>query len=302
MRVTQSMMNNQFLRNLYLNNDRMNTYQEQLASGKKVNKPSDDPIAVGYAMRYDQQLSRIDRYQRNVDDGQSQLEFVESNIKEINEVLQRARELSIQGANGTMPTDARAAIANEIHQLYDHLVDIGNGKFNDRYIYNGQLTNVQPYDAANAPYQTTDTGAITYIMSEGAGMQINVIGNDLFGQPTTPGNEASSDNVFAVLKSLETALRADDQPGIETALGKVQDRLNKVQTVWSDVGARMNRIDLITNRLTDSDANVQGLLSKAVDVDVAEAIMNMKVAESVQQASLATGSKIIVPTLIDYLR
>lgn len=106
----------------------------------------------------------------------------------------------------------------------------------------------------------------------------------------------------SALKSLEDALRTDNSAGIEKALGKIQDRANKIQTVWSDVGARMNRIDLIQNRLRDYDANVQGLLSKTVDVDVAQAIMNMKVAESVQQASLATGSKIIVPTLIDYLR
>ncbi|MBL0385515.1 flagellar hook-associated protein FlgL [Tumebacillus sp. ITR2] len=302
MRVTQSMMNSQFMRNLNLNNDRLTTYQDQLASGKKLNKPSDDPIAVGYAMRYDQQISRNDRYQRNVDDGQSQLEYVESNIGEINDILQRARELSVQGATGTIPSDARTAIANEVHQLYEQVVQIGNSKFNDRYIYNGQTTDLQPFDVANAPYQQTDSGKISYMMSEGANMEVNVLSDDLFGPPTTAGNEANSDNVFAVLKSLETALRADDAPGIEKALGKVQDRSNKIQSVWSDVGARMNRIDLITNRLKDYDTNVQGLLSKTVDVDVAEAIMNMKMAENVQQASLSTGGKIIVPTLVDFLK
>lgn len=196
MRVTQSMMNSQFMTNLSANNERLVKYQEQLASGKKLNKPSDDPIAVGYAMRYDQQISRNDRYQRNVDDGLSQMEFVESNINEVNEILQRARELSVQGATGTMSSDARNAIANEIHQLYEQAVQVANGKFNDRYLYNGQTTDLQPYDSTNAMYQKTDNGAITFMMSEGANMQVNVIGNDLFGQPTTVGNETDSDNVF----------------------------------------------------------------------------------------------------------
>ncbi|PWK16187.1 flagellar hook-associated protein FlgL [Tumebacillus permanentifrigoris] len=302
MRVTQSMMNSQFMSNLSANNERLVKYQDQLASGKKLNKPSDDPIAVGYAMRYDQQISRNDRYQRNVDDGLSQMEFVESNINEVNDILQRARELSVQGSTGTMSIDERNAIANEVHQLYEQMVQVGNGKFNDRYLYNGQTTDIQPYDPTNAMYQQTDMGSISFMMSEGANMQINVIGDELFGQPTTVGNETNSDNAFAALKSLETALRADNPPGIEKALGKIQDRANKIQTVWSDVGARMNRIELIQNRLKDYDANVQGLLSKTVDADVAESIMNMKVAESIQQASLSTGGKIIVPTLIDFLR
>jgi len=302
MRVTQGMMNSQLMANLNANNKRLDKYSDMLATGRKLNKPSDDPVAVGYAMRYDAMLTRNDQFQRNVDDAVSQLDFLDTTLSQVNDIMKRARELAVRGADGTMSVEARKAIAGEVHQLHEQLVQAGNTQFKDRYIFNGQITDVQPYNGANSMYNETDEGVIVFMMSEGTTMQVNSIGNAVFGDKVTVGGEATSTNAFAILKTLEADLLADNQTGINSAIGKLDTRISAVQQEWSDVGARANRVELLDNRLKDFDLNLNTLMSKTVDADIAETITNMKMAENVQRSSLSMGARIIQPTLGDFLK
>lgn len=302
MRVTQGMMNSQLMANLNANNKRLDKYSDMLATGRKLNKPSDDPVAVGYAMRYDAMITRNDQFQRNVDDAVSQLDFLDTTLGQVNDILKRARELTVRGADGTMSVEARQAIAGEIRQLHDQLVQAGNTQFKDRYLFNGQITDVKPYDAANSMYNDTDKGTIVYMMSEGTTVPVNVIGTDVFGGPVAPGSEATSTNAFAILKTLENDLLTNNQAGLGAALTKLDNRISSVQQQWSDVGARANRVEMLDNRLKDFNLNLNTLMSKTVDADIAETITNMKMAENVQRSSLSMGARIIQPTLGDFLK
>lgn len=301
MRVTQSMMNSNFLSNLSANNVRLSKYQDMLATGQRLNKPSDDPVGVGYAMRYDAQIVRNQQYRDNVNDAKSHLDFVDTTISQVNDLLKRVRELALQGANESNSAESRQAISSEIDQLYQQLNTIGNTQHNGRYIFNGQTTDLLPY--SNSPmYDKTDDGSIIYQVSEGVAMQVNVTGNELFGAPVTPGNEATSDNVFAILKTLKDDLVADNSAGISASIGKLDSRMKLLLETWTDVGARANRLDVLDNRLADLDLNLQNLLSKTIDADIPETITKLKMAESVQRSSLETGARVLVPTLVDFLR
>ncbi|MGZ4123614.1 MAG: flagellar hook-associated protein FlgL [Tumebacillaceae bacterium] len=304
MRVTQNMMNTQMMSNLNANNNRLMQYQELLASGKRLNKPSDDPVGVGFAMRYDAQIAQNDQFQENVTAGTSQLEFMDTTMSNINDVLQRARELAVQGASASNSPDSRKAIGNETQQLYQQLLTIGNSQFSGRYIFNGQMTNVKPYDPVNnnAQYSQSDGGIISYSMSEGVSLQVNVNGDDAFGAPATAGNEANSDNAFSVLDCLTKAMNTNDTAGIQQALSMLDSRLDKLQYVRADVGARANRVELLDNRLKDIDTNLQKLLSDTEDADIPATITNLKTAENVQNASLSAGARIMQQTLVDFLK
>ena len=304
MRVTQNMMNTQMMSNLNVNNNRLLQYQEMLASGKRLNKPSDDPVGVGFAMRYDAQIAQNDQYQENVTAGTSQLDFMDSTLSSVNDILQRARELAVQGASGTNSADSRKAIASETQQLYQQLVTLGNSQFSGRYVFNGQMTNVEPYNAVsnNAEYNQTDGGKISYTMSEGVSLQVNVNGDDAFGSPATAGNETNSDNAFAALDCLTKALNSDNTTGISQALTMLDSRLDKLQSVRADVGARANRVELLDNRLKDNDTNLQKLLSDTEDADIPATITNLNTAENVQNASLSAGARIMQQTLVDFLK
>lgn len=296
MRVTQGMMNRQMLTNLTHNNERLSTLQNVLASGKKINSPSDDPVGVGYALRYQAYISHNEQYQKNADGATSFLDFTDTTLSQINDVLQRARELAVRGANDTMAQQDRNAIASEVDQLFDQTVQLANTQFNGKYIFNGQNTEQIPY-TGNTPWNANvDTGSINYPLSDGVTIPVNITGDKVIG------TSADADNALKVLNDLSNSLKIGDTTGINNALANLTTRLDKLQEARADVGARSNRVDLIKNRLDDMNTNFQSLLSTTEDADIAKTITDLKMAENVQNASLAAGARVIQQTLVDFLR
>ncbi|MFC4100352.1 flagellar hook-associated protein FlgL [Paenibacillus xanthanilyticus] len=323
LRVTQSMMNARLLSNITGNMNRMNTLQDQLSSGKRINKPSDDPVGLTFAMRYRSELQANDQYERNVDAATSLLEYTDTTMGEAMDVVHRVRELMVQGANGALPQDARDSITVEVKQLFSQLVEIGNSQFNGKYMFNGEQTQTAPYlkrtideAAAVTPAQlaadptanflaqnvTSDTGQIKYELSTGMTMAVNVTGNEFFGEQVLPGQETTSDNIFNVLTQMVKALDAGDSTAVSNMISKIDSRMSTMLEKRSEVGARANRIELITNRLANNNINLQSVSAKTEDADMSLVITNLKMEENVYQASLSAGAKLIRPSLIDFLR
>ncbi|MFB9327051.1 flagellar hook-associated protein FlgL [Paenibacillus aurantiacus] len=315
LRVTQSMMNARLLSNITGNMNRMNTLQDQLSSGKKINKPSDDPVGLTFAMRYRSELQSNEQYERNVGSATSLLEHTDTTMGEATEVLQRVRELMVQGASDTLSHDGRIAISTELKQLHSQMIEIGNSQFNGKYMFNGEQTLSAPYpkvtidEAASttptpamAQNVTSDAGQIKYELSPGMVMAVNVTGDEFFGPAVAPGQEGTSDNVFNVISQAVKALESDDTAAVSSMLGRVDTRMSTMLEKRSEVGARMNRVELITSRLQDNGINLQTVQAKAEDADMSEVITNLKMEENVYQASLSAGAQIIRPSLVDFLR
>lgn len=305
LRVTSNMMNSQLLLNLNRNARTMNDTQLQLATGRKINKPSDDPVGITYSLRYRADLSANEQYQENVDDATSWLEFNDTVLTQTGDVIQRLRELSVKGASGSNPQEALDSINAEVKQLKEQLIDISNSQFKGKYIFNGQQYDVRPYqfttgvdgtpDTSGAASITTDKGVLNYTVGESVQLPINITGNDVFG-----GDE--SDNIFAVIDKISAALTIGDTAEVSSQLGNIDSRINKMLTVQADVGAKTNRIELMKNRLSDMEVNLTDLQSKTEDGDYAEMLMQSKIQENIYNASLSVGSKIIQSTLVDFIR
>lgn len=297
MRVTQPMLNSQMLSSLSKNLGRMEKVQQQLSTGKMINKPSDDPVGLSYSMRYRSELTTNEQYQRNLDSAVSWLDYGDTTVGDSIDVLQRARELAVRGANGSNPQEALNGIAAEVEELTEQLREIANSKFNGKYVFNGQRTDQEPYPDVNS-YQTAsfDQGKISFELSRGVNVDVNLNAGEIFGEA------GDVNNAFEALNSLSTSLRNGDSAGVDQALGNLDSRLDQVLESWADLGARSNRVELIENRLKDGNTNIQSLLSKTEDIDMAAVITNLKTEENVYQASLSAGARIIRPSLIDFLR
>jgi flagellar hook-associated protein 3 FlgL len=295
-RITQSMINTQLVRNLNKNMLRMDNSQNQLATGRKINRPSDDPVGISYSMRYRSELSGNTQYQENVDSAISWLEHADSTGEQVGNLLQRIRVLAVQGANGTNPEIALNSIASEVAQLRDQLIVFGNSQFNGKYLFNGQKTDLEPYSRTDPASSVVDEGQISFEIGVGVKISVNVTGSAVFGAAD------DVDNAFKVLDDLHAALIAEDSSGIGQALGNLDSRFNKFLELRADVGAKINRIELAQERLKDIHINLKVLQSKTEDADIAELITSLKTDESVYQASLSVGSRIIQPSLLDFLR
>lgn len=317
LRVTQTMMSSQMLSNINYNLNNMNKLQDQISTGKAINKPSDDPVGITFALRYRGELAANDQYTDNADAALSSLEYMDTTIGQATDIVQRFRELIVTGANGTLEDTSRTAIKTEIAQMYNQLVEIGNSQFNGKQMFNGQQTGTKPYstigldqaiDPLAVPPQTkassnvTDSGSINYELSPGMTMEVNITGNEVFGDPATSAADTSSDNLFQIMQRAYDMLGAGDQTGLSGLLDKIDTRMDSMLTSRAQIGARVNRVEIVQGRLTDVDTNLQKMQRNVEDVDMAEAITNMTTLENVYQASLSAGSKIIQPSLVDFLR
>lgn len=140
MRVTQSMLSSNSLRNLSESYRRMGQYQDQLSTGKKITKPSDDPVVAMKGMFYRSNLTEVEQYKRNLSELYLWMENSEAGIEQANNGLQRVRELVIQGKTGSLSPTDRDAIAREVEQLKDDLVQVANTQVSGRYIFHGTDT------------------------------------------------------------------------------------------------------------------------------------------------------------------
>ncbi len=142
MRVTQNMISNNFLNNLSNSYNRLDKLMEQAYTGKKVSRPSDDPVVAMKGMNYRTELTEIQQFQRNTAEMHSWMDNSDDALDKTTLALQRLRELAVQANNDTYEEGPRANIAQEVKQLREHLVDIANTKVNNKYIFNERIQQI----------------------------------------------------------------------------------------------------------------------------------------------------------------
>ncbi len=299
------MLSSQLMLNLNRNAQQMNNTQNQLATGMKINKPSDDPVGITYSLRYRAELSSNEQYQKNVDSAVSWLEFNDTVLNQAGNVVQKLRELTVQASTGSNPQSALDSINEEVLQLKEQLIDIANSKLNGKYIFNGQKYDVKPYeftknadgssDTTAAAGVVTDPGAINFIVGESVQLPINVTGTEVFGS-------GEQDNLFVIINNISGALKSGNHVGVSAQLGMIDTRMDKILSTRAEFGAKSNRVELMQGRLGDLEVNLTDLQAKTEDANYAELIMNSKIQENIYNASLSAGSKIISPSLMDFLR
>lgn len=300
MRITQSMMSSSMMSNLQNNFKRLDKYQEQMMTNRRLNRPSDDPVGVASALQYRAEISSTTKFEENVKDADSWMAFTDSVLTETTQIIQRLSELAVQGGTDTVPSDARNNIAQEVDQLYKQLVSLGNSQFKGKYIFNGERVNEQPYpsDPANTAY-SLDQGEVDYQIGAGIYISVNLLGDKVFG---ASGDAAG---LFAVVDSFKSALNDTSAAGtqaIQDIIPQLQKNLENVITAQAEVGGKQNRLTFTLSRLSDLNLNYVSLQSITEDADMPSVITELKTAESIYQASLDTMARIIRPSLLDFLR
>ena len=188
MRVTNNMLISNMMTNINRNLVRMDKYQNQLASGKKIQMPSDDPVVAARALKLRTDVASIEQYKKNVSDAQSWLDVTESTLANMGSVLQRARTLANQASNGTNTNGEFEKIAIEINQLKGQLIQQSNTTYAGRYIFSGYKTDQKlMIDDENDPNYGTynisvDTVGEKILFETGVSdrININVTAGDLF--------------------------------------------------------------------------------------------------------------------------
>lgn len=286
MRVTQSMLSNNMLRNLSNSYSRMDKLQDQISTQKKFTKPSDDPVAAMMGMNYRTDLNRIQQFTRNIGEVRNWVDSTDDALDKGVLALQRIRELTVQASNGTLEEDQRKAVAEEVKQLKEHLQNLGDTQVGGKYIFNGNQTNVKPSESG------FQSGTIELEVFSGIKIPVNTEGKALFG-------DMLSDN--GDIQKLITALETND-PAVGDMLESVDKNIDNFLSARALIGAKQNRVELMEDRLSQQEVFSTRILSDNEDIDMEKAIIELTTQESIHRAALSVGARIIQPSLTDFLR
>lgn len=291
MRVTQQMLSRQLIRNIQKNNEAMANYQQQLSSGKKIEKPSDDPIGAVKGLAYRSSLIEIEQYQNNAEDAMNWTDATDEALGEVTNVLQRIRELTVQGSNDTNAAEDKKKIASEIKALQSHIEEIANATLGGRYLFAGTDTDTPPYRDG---ILSTNQEKLQWNIGKGASVTVNVSAPQVFGALT------DGKNMFETIQSIAQTLESGGNP--DSLLSEVDDQIENVLAQRGNVGANQNLLELTINRLSQTNVSTQKVLSDTEDADMAQVITQLMTQETVMKAAMTAGAKIIQPTLADFLR
>ncbi len=304
MRVTSNLMIKNMLGNLSKNYARLDKVSQQLSTGKRISKASDDPGDVVRALRIRTELREIEQYRRNVDTARSLMSYSDDMLGTIGDSVHRARELSVQARNDTYGPEQRDMMAMEIDGIINQMLISSNSTFANRFVFSGTSTN-KPFEA-----QYDANGLITSVtfhanndnrnfeIGPGQIMNGGLRGEEVF----LGGNQNGDDGLFQALIVLRDGLLNDNRAEIVDGAAKLDWAFDRLLLHRAEVGARMNQLDLVEERMIAADVSLITLQTQVEDVDMFEAIMNLKNIEGLHHAALNVTGRIIQPTLLDFLR
>ena len=302
MRVTQLMSANVMLQDINDGYDRLTRLQNELSSGTRISQPSDDPYGTSRAMGLRGELSGLTQYQSNVDDGTGWLNTSDTALGQISNVLQRARELLVQGGNDTADQTARNAIADEIDQLTDSVKQEANVQYAGKYVFSGTATGTSPYQLGTASDRYSgDAGTVTRTIGPQVQVPINSDIHQLLGDGQASGDNKLLDTLRDISDNLRGGTTADADALRGTDLQRLDANLDTLNEIRADVGARTNRLALATSRLSGLQDNTTQLLSDTEDADMAQTVTQYTTQQAAYNAALRAGANIVQVSLLDFL-
>lgn len=300
-RVTHMTVRASTLNNLQVNLQKMADLQAQMSSGKKINKPSDNPAGTSDMLRIRGDQRTMAQYSRNADNGAGWLTTIDSALQTSLATLRTARDRTVQGGSGALGTSSRTALAEEIDGLRDTLVEQSNATYLGRSVFAGTSDKATyTVDATTDPPTYTFTGtpgsSVDRQVANGTSVRVDSNGAKVFGV-----DDGTDQSVFALLDQISDCLRnTDDDPTVY--LDKLDGHMNAMLTEVSSVGARENQIDSAQSRLTDQQLTATTQLSSIEDIDLAQIILDLQTQEVAYQGALGAAAKVLQPTLLDFLQ
>jgi len=293
LRVTQRSIADRALAGLQANLDRLGTIQEQLSSGRAINKPSDSPIGTVSALQVRGSIEQNAQWSRNANDGLGWLGTIDSSLTSVRTMSNRVRDLTLQGLNaGASSPTAREALATEVDQIRNAMIGVANTTYMDRPVFGGTTTGTAAYDSAGTYLGDANPTARTV----GANDQVRIesTGPEVFGTGPT--------NLFQVLATISADLRSNNQTGLSNDLSTLDTASANLMNKATDIGARYQRVDQMRQAADDRQMALKNTLSGIEDVDLPKTMMALQMQQVAYQSALGATAKAIQPSLMDFLR
>ncbi|GKX65460.1 flagellar hook-associated protein FlgL [Inconstantimicrobium mannanitabidum] len=329
MRVTNRMLANNFLTDMRNNLSNLKTVQSQLSSGKEIRKPSDDPFKVARSMELYSGIQANKQYNENIKDTSNWLDATDTSLDQITNNMQRVRELLVSAGNAAYGSDERLAIKDELNQRIEEVGQILNTNFDGKYLFGGTKVTSTPVavkadlngnnriafagkDGSELVPGTGDPNTDNQLkmlstklnteVSQGVSMDYNVTSSELLSFTNEKGKSINvSDLLNQIVNNLDDPSQDAKNKITGDNLQGITDTITNLLKVRAEVGAKQNRMESAQEKNQSENYNLTDILSSNEDIDYTEKMMDYSVLRSVYMASLQTSSKVIQPTLLDYV-
>lgn len=299
LRITQNSINRTQLAGLNQSLSRLQGTQEQLTTGKRLNRPSDDPVGTVQALRFRSEQSQLAQFGANITDGLDRLSTADNALTETMGMVQRIRTQALSAMNGTLGPNERKAIAAEIKELRSGLLQQANAQYAGQPLFGGTTPNDLAFDPDTGAYQGNTLPVLRQISDSpgNAGqMNVGVNGQAAFGTALVKGT--------GELDQLAEEIAKDkpDPTRLNVLFGKVDELRDNILNVQATVGTRVNRLQGLEQLNGKQDDASKIALSKVEDADFLKAAMDLSIQSNAYQAALSASAKIIQPSLMDFIR
>jgi flagellar hook-associated protein 3 FlgL len=309
-RINSTIIANNTIRSLRSQLQNLGRTQEQISTGQKINRPSDDPVGMSRVTNVNNTLRFDERFISNISQGQSELKALDDLIQQGHGIATRALELTVQAGNITMNAQNRAVIATEVDQLISQLTQVGNTNFAGRYILSGFETDGLAFTRTgdNITYNGSPVTDFqrTISVSENDTVPVNVHGESLFGSVTVaagpPPSVSGGSGLFRTLVSLKLDLEANNVTGIQSRLDQLHTHLQTINLVQGDAAGNLGRLDDVMERIEAKKDYLTEEYAKLTTIDLAEVITRLRQQEQTYEASLMATGKITTMSLMDFMR
>lgn len=286
------------LANVQKSTANMSRLQEQISTGKKVNRASDDPAGARKILSLRSEDLRLDQYASNIQTATQSLDFSSAALQNTSDIVQRITELTMQGVSDSTDQNGRTIIANEINQLLETIMQSANAERLGRYTFAGTETTTIPFVASR-----DSNGNISLVSYKGnrENVEYNV------GPNTNTIVNLTGDEVFVQSRVFDTIIQIRDNlaDGAVTFARDELDNLDvaskKILNSIAKAGGISSTLELTGNRIADTRLSLQEVLASAESADIAELVLKLTEQQSIFEASLSSGSYIFKTSILNYI-
>jgi len=299
MRITQRSLTANSITGINNNLAAMTKYQNQLSTGKVLTKPSDSPTDTNKSMQTRSGLAALNQQSRNITDATARLDQADTYLETMQGLAQRVQVLTTQGLNaGANDATSNAALATEISALRESMLGVANSTVasTGQPLFGGVTSGKVAYNA-DGTYAGTDGYPITRRIGDTESIRVDITGTEAFG------DAATGDDLFSLVQGIADKLNTSpvDTDALSADLAELQTAQDRLSTAQSTIGARAARVEDAKALTTDRDLTLTAQLSAIEDVDIARATLELSAQQVGYQAALAVASKVLQPTLLDFL-
>jgi flagellar hook-associated protein 3 FlgL len=293
MRITELTVIKNLIDNIDKTREKINQVQLKIATGKEINTVSDDPYIANSIMNLKAMINRNEQFQKNIDDAIDFLTATGDALDNFINTLIDIKSLLVEISNSAREPDYET-YANRLGELFKQLLDSANTNFKGKYIFNGTNTKVKPfsYDEKNdLLISDLSNGGIKFEVNEGVYEKVNFTVEEIFG-----GRE-----IFDLVHQIKSSLKNKIKPDI-SLLQRFEQLFENIVSNSSEVGALMNRFNLLRKQIEKQNLILTELLSIRQDTDIAQQAINLQKGQLILESAYMLAGKIIQKSIIDYLR